>query len=49
MMTPDHGRRTQTNAIYLPGIDTLTLALDGSVRYYGQCKPALLAKIFGRS
>ena len=25
-----------TNAIYLPGIDTLTLALDGSVRYYGQ-------------
>ena len=27
-----------TNAIYLPGIDTLTLALDGSVRYYGQWK-----------
>ena len=27
-----------TNAIYLPGIDTLTMAPDGSVRYYGQWK-----------
>ncbi len=24
------------NAVYLPGIDTLTMSLDGSVRYYGQ-------------
>jgi hypothetical protein len=27
-----------TKAIYLPGIDTLTMAPDGSVRYYGQWK-----------
>jgi len=27
-----------TTAIYLPGIDTLTMAPDGSVRYYGQWK-----------
>tara|TARA_B100001741_G_scaffold307840_1_gene303219 strand:- start:316 stop:852 length:537 start_codon:yes stop_codon:yes gene_type:complete len=26
------------NAVYLPGIDTTTFALDGSVRYYGQWK-----------
>lgn len=26
------------NAIYLPGIDTLSQRLDGSVRYYGQWK-----------
>ena len=26
------------NAIYLPGIDTLSQQLDGSVRYYGQWK-----------
>ena len=30
-----------TNAIYLPGVDTLTLALGGSVRYCGQWKMAM--------